>query len=123
MEKTEEPINNHSSPSNSSPNDANASLESEDTNLKKDEHIENSNNIGVQDSTIQEAKNNHESSKEFEVKFNQVKELKKIRLLVSNIPFDIKWQDLKDLFKEKGIPNIFKIFIFFINLHFFKSWI
>jgi len=26
----------------------------------------------------------------------------KIRLFVSNIPYDMRWQDLKDLFREKG---------------------
>ena len=26
----------------------------------------------------------------------------KVRLFVSNIPYDMRWQDLKDLFREKG---------------------
>lgn len=26
----------------------------------------------------------------------------KVRLYVSNLPYDIRWQDLKDLFREKG---------------------
>ena len=27
----------------------------------------------------------------------------KVRLYVSNIPYDIRWQDLKDVFREKGM--------------------
>ena len=29
----------------------------------------------------------------------------KVRLHVSNIPYDLRWQDLKDLFKDKGFSN------------------
>jgi len=31
----------------------------------------------------------------------------KIRLFVSNIPYDMRWQDLKDLFREKGASDSF----------------
>lgn len=43
------------------------------------------------------------ASKESSTKGNKgsVKDSTKMRLLVSNIPYDLKWQDLKDLFKEK----------------------
>ncbi|XP_035317114.1 heterogeneous nuclear ribonucleoprotein M-like isoform X2 [Cricetulus griseus] len=34
---------------------------------------------------------------------------KRYRALITNIPFDVKWQSLKDLVKEKGIVVEFKM--------------
>jgi len=33
----------------------------------------------------------------------------KVRLYVSNIPYDIRWQDLKDVFREKGTFHLFLV--------------
>jgi len=30
----------------------------------------------------------------------------KVRLYISNLPYDIRWQDLKDLFREKGMISV-----------------
>lgn len=33
----------------------------------------------------------------------------KVRLILSNVPFDARWQDIKDLYKEKGWCRIINL--------------
>ena len=37
----------------------------------------------------------------------------KIRLHISNIPYEMKWQELKDLLREKGLCSCLLVFIYF----------
>lgn len=49
------------------------------------------------------------------------------RVFVSNVPYEMKWQDLKDLFRKEGelfgVPQFFNLFYHLISQYFETLWV